>query len=246
MRIAILSDIHANREALEACLAHAGRRAPDRYVVLGDIVGYGADPGFCTDTVMAMVAAGAIAVKGNHDEAVERTNPDMHAEALAAIAWTRSVLSEEQRAFLARLPMTQREGDVLFVHAGAREPGLWPYMVSPRDAELSLGATDARVVVSGHTHMPVIFALQPSGVCVPFEPVANEPVPLLQRRRWQVVVGSVGQPRDGSPLAAYSILDLAQGTITQHRVAYDHEAAAARILAAGLPPRFAARLAVGR
>jgi predicted phosphodiesterase len=246
MRIAILSDIHGNREAFEACLAHASRQRAERHVVLGDIVGYGADPGFCTDVTMRLVEAGAVAIKGNHDEALDLAAPDMHAEALAAIAWTRTVLSDVQRRFLVGLPMSHREDDRLFVHASAREPGFWPYLREPRDAELSLGATDARLVVCGHTHLPAIFALQRSGICVPFRPATNEAVPLMPHRRWQVVVGSVGQPRDGSPLASYSILDLAQGSITQHRVAYDHQAAGQKILAAGLPPRLAARLAEGR
>lgn len=246
MRIALLSDIHANRQALEACLAHVGRQGADRIAVLGDIVGYGADPAACTEIVAGLVEAGAVAILGNHDEAIERGDPDMNAEALAAIRWTRGVLGADHRRFLAALPLAHREDDLLLVHAGARHPGQWPYITSPREAELSLAATDARLVASGHTHMPVLFSLQPNGTCLPFVPVANEAVPLLPHRRWQVVVGSVGQPRDGSAAAAYSILDLGQGTLTQHRVSYDHEAAAAAIRAAGLPERLASRLAQGR
>jgi diadenosine tetraphosphatase ApaH/serine/threonine PP2A family protein phosphatase len=246
VRIALLSDIHANRQALEACLAHVDRQGADRIAVLGDIVGYGADPVACTERVAGLAERGAVVILGNHDEAVERADPDMNADALAAIRWTRGVLGDDHRRFLAGLPLTHREGDLLLVHAGARHPGQWPYITAPREAERSLAATDARLVVSGHTHVPILFSLQPNGTCLPFVPVANEPVPLLRHRRWQVVVGSVGQPRDGSAAAAYAILDLGQGALTQHRVVYDHQAAAARIRVAGLPERLASRLALGR
>jgi predicted phosphodiesterase len=246
VRIAILSDIHGNREALEATLAHVSRQGADRVVVLGDIVGYGADPVFCVETVADLAGAGAVVVKGNHDEAVDLADPDMNREALAAIRWTHDQLAETHRSFLRGLQLVHRDGDALYAHAGARHPGHWPYILAPRDAELSLAATTARLVFSGHTHLPVLFVLQPNGICAPFIPATNEPVPLLAQRRWQVIVGSVGQPRDGSAASAYSLLDLGQGTLTQHRVAYDHQAAAAKILAAGLPHRLASRLAWGR
>ncbi|MBX9991193.1 metallophosphoesterase family protein [Phreatobacter oligotrophus] len=246
MRIALISDIHGNLEALAAVLTHAMRQRVDRIAVLGDIVGYGADPRACTEAVMRLAEEGAIVLKGNHDEAVERADPDMNADALAAITWTRGVLSADHRAFLAGLPLTARLDDLLLVHASARHPGQWPYVMTPRDAELSLDATDARLVASGHTHVPALFSLQPNRTCVAFTPVAGSPVPLAAHRRWQIVVGAVGQPRDGTPLAAYAVLDLAQGVLEPHRVPYDHQAAAAKIRAAGLPDRLASRLALGR
>jgi diadenosine tetraphosphatase ApaH/serine/threonine PP2A family protein phosphatase len=246
MRIALISDIHGNLEALAAVLTHAMRQRVDRIAVLGDIVGYGADPRACTEAVMRLAEEGAIVLKGNHDEAVERADPDMNADALAAITWTRGVLDEQHRVFLAGLPLTARLDDLLLVHASARHPGQWPYVMTPRDAELSLSATDARLVASGHTHVPALFSLQPNRTCVAFTPVAGSPVPLAAHRRWQIVVGAVGQPRDGSPLSAYAVLDLAQGVLEPHRVPYDHQAAAAKIRAAGLPDRLASRLALGR
>lgn len=246
MRIALLTDIHANREALEATLAHVARQQVGRVAVLGDIVGYGADPVACTEIVMDLAASGALVLQGNHDEAVARDDADMNADALAAMAWTRGVLGEAHRRFLAGLPLTAREGDLLLVHAGARNPGQWPYVMTPRDAELSFGATDARLIVCGHTHVPALFSLQPNRTCVAFTPVAGSPVPLAAHRRWHVVVGSVGQPRDGIAAAAYAVLDLGQGVLEPHRVPYDHPAAAAKIRAAGLPDRLASRLAHGR
>jgi len=246
MRIALLSDIHGNLEALEAVLAHVARQSVDRIAVLGDIVGYGADPRACTETVMTLAGDGALVLKGNHDEAIDRADPDMNADALAAIVWTRGVLAGDHRSFLAGLPLTARIDDLLLVHASARHPGQWPYVMTPRDAELSLGATDARLVASGHTHVPALFSLQPNRTCVAFAPVAGVAVPLAAHRRWQIVVGAVGQPRDGSAAAGYSVLDLAQGAVERHRVPYDHQAAAAKIRAAGLPDRLASRLAHGR
>lgn len=246
MRIALLSDIHANREALEATLAHVARQQVGRIAVLGDIVGYGADPAACTEIVMDLAASGALVLKGNHDEAVARDDADMNADALAAMVWTRGVLGDAHRRFLAGLPLAAREGDLLLVHAGARNPGQWPYVMTPRDAELSFGATDARLIVCGHTHVPALFSLQPNRTCVGFTPVAGSPVPLAAHRRWHVVVGSVGQPRDGVAAAAYAVLDLGQGMLEPHRVPYDHPAAAAKIRAAGLPDRLASRLALGR
>src|SRR6187399_552592 len=117
--IAILTDIHGNREALEACLAHAERRSIARYVFLGDCVGYGADPGFVVDTVRGFVERGAIALLGNHDSAATGTRERMNDEAALAIEWTREQLDDSQREFLAGLPLAAEEDDRLYVHASA-------------------------------------------------------------------------------------------------------------------------------
>ncbi|MBN8939113.1 MAG: metallophosphoesterase family protein [Rhizobiales bacterium] len=246
MRIAFLSDIHGNREALETCLAHALGEAPDRFVVLGDIVGYGADPVFCAEAVAALAAHGAVVVKGNHDEAVGPGMPSMTRDALAAVMWTRTQLGAGHLGFLAGLPLAVRDADRLYVHASADRPGHWPYIMSDRDAALSLAATDAVMVFSGHTHVPAVFPLRADGGCDIVVPSTGVPMRLWPRQRCQVVVGSVGQPRDGNPAAAYSILDLGRATLTQYRLTYDHARAAGKILAAGLPPRLADRLALGQ
>ncbi len=246
MRIAFLSDIHGNREALETCLAHARGEAPDRFVVLGDIVGYGADPVFCAEAVAALADQGAVVVKGNHDEAVGPGVPNMTRDALAAVTWTRTRLGADHLGFLAGLPLTTRDDDRLYVHASADEPGHWPYVVSDREAELSLAATDAVKVFSGHTHVPRLFPLGADGRCGVVVPAAGAAVRLDPRQRCQVVIGSVGQPRDGNPAAAYSILDLGQETLTQYRLSYDHARTAGKIVAAGLPQRLALRLALGQ
>lgn len=245
MRIAFLSDMHANREAFEACLAHLRTQPHDRIALLGDIVGYGADPVACAEIAADMVAKGAICLRGNHDAALGDPDPDMNRDALAAIRWTERQLAPERAEWLRGLPLSARIEDVLLVHAAANHPDAWHYVTNGEEATRSLAATDARVVVSGHTHVPMLFSLQPNGKAVGMAPRSGVPLPLSRHRRWQVVLGSVGQPRDRNPAAAYAILDQAQGEITFHRVGYDTAGAAAKILSAGLPHKLAYRLALG-
>ncbi len=242
MRIAILSDIHANREAFEACLTDAARQGAQRFVLLGDLVGYGADPGWVLSRAQEMAAQGAVLIRGNHDEAAADVHNGMTANAAAAMDWTRSVLTEAERDFLHLLPMEVAEEDRLYVHADASAPTRWLYVRDAEEARRSLEGTAARVVISGHVHVPAIFGLTASAQLVIFRPVAEAPVPLTRPRRWLAVVGSVGQPRDGNPAAAWSLLETEAQTLTIHRVPYDIDAAAAKIRAAGLPEALAARL----
>jgi diadenosine tetraphosphatase ApaH/serine/threonine PP2A family protein phosphatase len=246
MLIALLSDIHGNREALDACLAHAARMRVDRYVFLGDYVGYGVDPGYVVDAVRRLVAEGAVALKGNHDAAVEGSDRDMNGMARAAIAWTRGRLDPGQRAWLAGLPLAHEEGERLFVHASACDPGDWEYVTGPVQAERSLRRTRARVVFCGHVHVPALYHMAEDKPAIRFDPVPGQGVPLLLTRRWLGVMGAVGQPRDGDPAAAYSLLHHERSTLTLMRVPYDVEAASRKILEAGLPEPLATRLHAGR
>ncbi len=246
MRVAILSDIHANREAFEACLADAARRGAQRLVLLGDIVGYGPDPGWAVQRAMDLAAAGAVVVKGNHDEAAVRDRGGMSPDAAAAAAWTRSVLDADAKAWLEALPLELEEEDRLYVHADAQDPASWHYVREPEDARRSLDAVPARIVLCGHTHVPALYGLTATAKLVSFTPVAGAAVPLLRPRRWLAVLGAVGQPRDGDPAAAYAMLDTATSDCTLLRVPYDAEAVGAKIRAAGLPERLAARLLRGR
>ena len=145
MRLAVFADIHANRQAFEACLDSARARGAERIICLGDIVGYGADPEWAVETVMDLVKDGAIAVIGNHDAAVSTSSETMNAEAQAAIEWTRGRLSAPQRRFLAELPLKRAEDDRLYVHSEASHPAHWHYVRSPADAARSIEATDAHV-----------------------------------------------------------------------------------------------------
>lgn len=246
MRIAVLSDIHANREAFEAVLEVVRRLAPDRMVLLGDIVGYGPEPGFCVDAARELVAAGALAILGNHDAAAVHGPAGMTPNAHAAALWTRAQLSREQSAFLAELPLTAERDGVLFVHASARDPAAWHYVRDLRSAEACLAATDARTVICGHTHLPAVFYARAGREPVAFTPLRNVPAPLSAAHRHVVVVGAVGQPRDGDPAACFALLDTQAREITMMRVPYDTQETARKIRAAGLPDWLGLRLQIGR
>lgn len=246
MRIAFLADIHANLEALRACLADARAREADRYVFLGDIVGYGADPAACVDIVAEACAQGAVALMGNHDQAVIATDFALNDAAAAAIKWTQSRLAAPQKAFLSQLPMAIEEGAMLFVHASAHTPDKFPYIHSLREASESLIATPARVTFCGHVHDPALYHISTTGKVMGFIPVAGSSIPLSSQRRWLSVMGAVGQPRDGNPAAAYGMLDTRTNEVTYFRVPYDIDGAAAKIRAAGLPEILWKRLSAGR
>lgn len=246
MAIALLADIHGNLEALEACLRHARGKGVKRLVFLGDYVGYGADPEAVTQKIMVAVAEHAVAVKGNHDAAIADTGIGMNELARRAIDWTRSELSAAASSFLARLPLTAEEDSRLYVHAEASNPAEWNYVLDREDAARSLAATAMSVTFCGHVHEPAIYSRSMSGKLTRFVPVTEVAIPLMSQRRWLVVLGSVGQPRDGIAAASLAILDEERNELTFRRVPYDIETAARKIVAAGLPPAFAERLRHGR
>ena len=245
MRIAFIADIHANRQAFAACLKEARMLGAERFVLLGDYVGYGADPEWCVQTVRELVRAGAIALRGNHDAAIGDPGERMNPEAETAIEWTRCQLGAPERDFLAGLPLAMREGERLYVHADASAPERWRYVTAPEEAYRSMAATDARLTFCAHVHMPAIYSLSVVAKMTAFRPVTGVPVPLLARRRWLVVVGSAGQPRDGNPAGSFAMLDTERAEVTFCRAPYDVEAAAAAIRANALPEAFAERLRVG-
>jgi len=246
VRLALFADIHANRQAFSACLEAARARGAERIVCLGDIVGYGADPEWAVDTVMGLVEEGAIAVRGNHDNAIGIPSENMNAAAQAAIEWTRGRLSGPQRRFLVELPLMQQEDDRLYVHSEASNPARWRYVQTSSDAARSLEATSAHVTFCGHIHQPTLYSMSAAAKMTSFVPSSDVPVQLLGGRRWLAVIGSVGQPRDGNPAAAFAMFDAATREITYCRVPYDVETAAERIRANGLPNWLADRLLVGR
>ena len=245
MLIALFADIHANRQAFSTCLDAAYAQGAERIVLLGDYVGYGADPEWAVDTAMDLVAKGAAAVLGNHDFAVGDPGESMNLEAMMAIEWTRRQLGREARDFLAGLPMTAREGNRLYVHADASAPNDWNYVVGTFEASRSMAATEAHVTLCGHVHRPGVYSMSPTAKMTAFTPVAGVPIPLLPGRRWLVVLGAVGQPRDGNPAAAWALLDTVKQDITFCRTPYDVAAAAAAIRAKGLPAFLAERLFKG-
>ena len=246
MKIALITDLHANREAVESVLAHARAQGAQRYAFLGDFVGYGADPGWVVDRVREFVAQGACAVMGNHDAAVAQGPlPTMIPEARQVVEWTCARLSPEQIGFLAGLPMQVADGDRLYVHANAFAPSEWVYVLGRIEAVRSLQATTARFTFCGHVHDPKLFHLSGTGKAGDFVPTPGMPIPLSEQRRWLVIPGSTGQPRDGNPAACYATFETQGSTLTYHRVPYDVESASAKIRAAGLPQRLAWRLQHG-
>jgi len=244
--LAIFTDIHANRQAFSACLDLARARGAERIICLGDYVGYGADPEWAVETIMGLVDSGAMAVRGNHDNAVGTTTESMNAAAQAAIEWTRGRLNAAQRRFLAELPLTLQEDDRLYVHSEASNPLRWRYVESAPDAARSIQATSAQVTFCGHIHQPALYSMSSAAKMTSFVPTPGVPVQLLSGRRWLAVVGSVGQPRDGDPAASFAMFDTSTREITYCRVAYDVETAAKRIRENGLPLWLADRLLVGR
>jgi diadenosine tetraphosphatase ApaH/serine/threonine PP2A family protein phosphatase len=246
VRLAIFADIHANRQAFGACLEFARARGAERMIFLGDYVGYGADPEWTVNTVMGMVDRGAMAVRGNHDQAVGTPTATFNAEAQAAIEWTRGRLGVEQRRFLSELPLALQEDDRLYVHSEASHPANWRYVQRSADAARSIMATSLHVTFCGHIHTPALYSMSAAAKMTSLVPASGVAVQLLPGRRWLAVLGSVGQPRDGNPAASFAMLDTVSREITYCRVPYDVDAAAARIRENGLPLWLADRLLVGR
>ena len=246
MLTALLADIHANREALSACLADARHAGAERYIFLGDLVGYGPDPAWVVEQVATMVEDGALAIQGNHDAAAVAESDGMTAVAHAAIVWTRAQLSDAHRQFLAELPLDLNEDDRLYVHASACDPADWIYVLSPREAFQSFRATAQRLIFCGHTHIPALFNESTSSLPQRHVPVDGRPMPLLAQRRWLAVLGAVGQPRDRNAAACYGLFDPGRGRLTYVRVPYDTDVTARKILAAGLPGALATRIVAGR
>lgn len=245
MTIAILSDIHSNREALEACLAHARAQGATRHVFLGDLVGYGADPGPVVDIVREHVERGALAVRGNHDQAIDQSAGYMNDSAQRAIEYARGALTASQAVFLREMPMMVREGNCCFVHASADTPDRYPYIDCPVAAATCVAAAATAYTFVGHLHDQQLYFQVRAPAMMLFRPTPGIAVPVPAHRRWLAVVGSVGQPRDRNPQAAYALFDPARATIMFCRVAYDHAGAAARIRAAGLPESLASRVENG-
>jgi diadenosine tetraphosphatase ApaH/serine/threonine PP2A family protein phosphatase len=246
MRIAVLTDIHANREAFGAVLADAAAHGVDRIALLGDIVGYGADPEWCCEKAAELVEGGAICVRGNHDDAAVGVPDAMSSLARRAMDWTRAQLGDAHRTFLAGLPMQAEEGGLLFVHASANSPEAWAYVTSDTRATPSFRASTARLILCGHVHVPLLASCDRAGMVREQTFRVGLPIPLLRSRRWLAVVGSVGQPRDWVPQASWALVDTDRNELTFRRTPYDVAAAANRVREVGLPEELATRLLIGR
>jgi diadenosine tetraphosphatase ApaH/serine/threonine PP2A family protein phosphatase len=244
MRYLIISDIHANLEALDAVLAAAGTY--DRALVLGDLVGYGADPNAVIDRVLSLPSATFI--RGNHDKVgagLEDTD-GFNYLARHAIAWTAGALTPEHRSWLAALPRGPVAIDeiVEICHGAPFDEDV--YIFDDLDAMRALRVSERPLCLFGHTHVPAAFHFDSEGRTVGMLRGTRVDLAIDGRSRYLVNCGAVGQPRDGDPRAAFGLLDTDTLTLALMRQPYDIAAAQAKIIAAGLPDVLAQRLAVGR
>jgi diadenosine tetraphosphatase ApaH/serine/threonine PP2A family protein phosphatase len=247
MRYLVLTDIHANLEALDACVNDARDRGYDRTIVLGDLVGYGADPNAVIDRVRALEPCAI--VRGNHDKVacgLEQAD-GFNAVARSAARWTLDMLTPERRLWLAALPRGPQSVDDLteICHGSPFDEDA--YIFDELDAARALKTTVRPLCLFGHTHCPAVFELSTEGLDSA-RPAAFDKtqVDIVDGSKYLVNPGSVGQPRDGDPRAAYAIVDDRGRRVELFRVAYVIDEAQAKVIRAGLPEVLAQRLAVGR
>lgn len=240
MKYAVIADIHANLEAFEVVLDDARAQNCTHYCCVGDVVGYGANPKECLETVRRMAMP---CVKGNHDEycSSEEDLEGFNPHAAEAVQWTRKQLSDEDRRWLRDLKYTRLVASFSMVHATLDQPERWGYVFDKLMAAASFTYQNTSVCFFGHTHVPVAFIRDSVVRGGTYSKFRVEP-----GRKYFVNVGSVGQPRDNNPKAAYVVYDLNEGSIELRRLDYDIGKAQKKILDAGLPPRLAERLAFGK
>jgi predicted phosphodiesterase len=243
MRVAIVSDIHGNRHAFEAVLDAVAASECEEMWCLGDLVGYGAEPDACVELARRHAA---ICLAGNHDLGVVGTLPleEFSRGAALAARWTQGEISRETRAFLESLEPKYLEEQVGLFHASPRDP-IWEYVLSPLQAEMCLDVQQHRVCFVGHSHVALSFSRQ-AGAPATGETRGDEEELDIERGEWLINPGSVGQPRDGDPRAAWLELDTDAWTVTFRRTEYDIAGAATAIRAARLPDSLAERLSFGQ
>ena len=232
MRYAIISDIHANLEALTKAMAIINDKRVDEIICLGDVVGYGANPNECVDIVRSRCSA---VVLGNHDEAaLDPAGPhDFNPIAQKAIEWTAAQLSDESLSFLSSRPMIEKKENILLVHSSPHSPEVWEYIINAEEAADAIQYFEEMICFIGHTHVPGIFSLSGRSKSV------------SRTERQLVNVGSIGQPRDGNPMLAFGIFDSSAWEYELIRSEYNIQLAAEKILSAGLPQELAYRLMYG-
>jgi predicted phosphodiesterase len=241
MRVAVISDIHGNLHALSAVLDEVERESPDAIWCLGDLVGYGPRPSECCDAVQGTAS---LCLAGNHDLGVlgRLELDDFSPDAAAAALWTRDVLTENAQAYLGPLEPKASEQGVDLFHASPRDP-IWEYVLTGEAALAALELASARLVLVGHSHVPLAIALRGGKLAGGLAPGDSEAD--LRKGRWLLNPGSVGQPRDGDPRAAWLLLDLRARRGFFRRVEYPVARTQSEIAAAGLPAALGERLAEG-
>jgi predicted phosphodiesterase len=243
MKVAVVSDVHSNRQAFEAVLEEVAASDAEELWCLGDLVGYGGDPDACVELARDHAA---VCLAGNHDLAVTGGIPleDFSRGARVAAHWTQEVIASPNRAYLESLRPQGEEAHVGLYHASPRDP-IWEYVLSALLAEMCMTAQDRRVCLIGHSHVALSFTRN-DGRVASGEPRREGATLDISRDEWLLNPGSVGQPRDGDPHAAWLLLDLDDWTASFRRTEYDVGGAAAAIRAAGLPDSLAQRLEYGQ
>jgi len=243
---AILGDIHSNLEALEVVLADCREQGVTDYLCTGDVVGYNASPHECMDLVRQLNCP---VVKGNHDHYVssEQNLNEFHPNAAAVVEWTRQQLADDEMDWLRSLPFTETKMGITLVHATMDNPESFGYVFDHLQAEANFVCQKTPICFHGHTHCPLIYEKQLTGIFrIDSEGLQDDSFTLVAGRKYFINVGSVGQPRDGDSRAAYVLYNPAERRVTFRRLAYDVASAQARIRAAGLPERLAERLEIGQ
>lgn len=241
MRWGIFADIHGNLEALNTVLTALGKECIDKYLCLGDIVGYGASPGECISEIKKI---NPVTIAGNHDwAAVNLFNTSyFNPHAKAAVLWTQQFLSYEDKQFLKRLELVYQKDELTLVHGSLDNPEQFEYIFDTSSARQTFELLHTGICFIGHTHTPVIFIKEGEDYGYSFQARLK----LNIRQTYIVNAGSVGQPRDGNPQASYVVYDSERGELQIKRIAYDIQKAQKKIIQAGLPRNLAERLEIGR
>jgi predicted phosphodiesterase len=242
MRIALISDIHGNLEALRAVLKDIDTQRIDKIHSLGDVVGYGCDPVACLQLVEEHCD---IKLMGNHEYAVIGVLPieAMNLHARQSITWTKSQLGDREISLIAGFAMSAEREGALLVHASPHEPDEWHYILSKAEAATAFEFTDHRLMFNGHTHLPVVYCQSPAGR---MRTIAAHDFDPDEESRYLINIGSVGQPRDNDPRACYAIFDASDVSISYRRIEYDIKAAQAKMGRADMPQMLIERLQVGK
>jgi diadenosine tetraphosphatase ApaH/serine/threonine PP2A family protein phosphatase len=243
VRVAVLSDIHANWEVLCAVVDHARSLDAEKFVSLGDVVGYGANPNECIALLRSLPLSAALL--GNHDAAVLGLHAKMHRDAREVIDWTRRTLTPESLRFLQQMEDLVRWGDIAFCHSNPYRPREWYYIAERHYISKSFARSKAKILFVGHTHVPIAITRRNFFCVYIYTPLHNMTIPAAEKNRQIFNSGSVGQPRDNDRRASYLIYDDCRRSIEFYRVSYAYERAAEKIIEAGLPVGFANRLAEG-
>jgi diadenosine tetraphosphatase ApaH/serine/threonine PP2A family protein phosphatase len=242
MRYAVISDIHANLEALAAVLKDIEKQSVDQVICLGDVIGYGVDPVPCIDLVEKHCA---IKLKGNHEAAAlgEVSTDHYNPAARISAEWTRAHLTDTARNIISAYVMEHEEPGIYFVHASPLEPTTWRYVLNVDEAGTGIACMPQRIGFNGHTHLPMIFASYKKS---PIRQTIGHSFCPDPETRYLVNVGAVGQPRDNDPRASYAIFDTVEEEITFRRIEYDVKTTQDKMIQAELPELLIARLSAGR